>query len=86
MLKRRNELHLVDSVKKLSLTLRLIHMGYHLNSKVRLGWAGAAETFHSSATTPEASHLLQGCNLTAHFYNLPGGDCENKKILVQIFG
>ncbi len=30
-------------------------MGGQSNSKMRLGWTGAAETFHSSATTPEAS-------------------------------
>ncbi len=32
----------------------LFQTGCHFNSRTRLGWAGAAETFHSSAT-PEAS-------------------------------
>ncbi len=29
-----------------------------------LGWACAAETFHSGATTPEDSLHLHGCHLT----------------------
>ncbi len=40
----------------------------HRNSKMRLGWAGTAETFHSSTTTPEASPHLHGCLLTAVSY------------------
>ncbi len=39
--------------------------GSHCKSKTRLGWACAAETSHSRATTPEASLHLHGCHLTA---------------------
>ncbi len=39
--------------------------GRHHNSKTGLGCSGAAETFHGSATTPEATVHLQGCHLTA---------------------
>ncbi len=35
--------------------IRLFYTGQHCHSKMRLGWAGAAETFHSSATMPKAS-------------------------------
>ncbi len=37
--------------------ISLIHRGFHPNSKSRLGWAGAAEMFHSSATMPERHHF-----------------------------
>ncbi len=40
-------------------------MGRHFHSKMRLGWAGASETFHSSMTMPEASLNPQECHLTA---------------------
>ncbi len=39
-------------------SIRLFHTGRHW-----LGWVCAVETFHSRATTPEASLHLQGCHL-----------------------